>query len=83
MRKTISHQPPASFTTTQVANMLGIKTSTVHAWLSRKEMHSLKIGNRRYIMLQHIQEFQEKRETGEYIDYRYTNGPTKSGNSHV
>jgi len=56
---------------------LGVKTSTVHAWLSRKEMRALKVGHRRFISMQHIKEFHEQRKTGEFIDYTYANGPVR------
>ena len=32
-----------SYTPAEVAMMLGVKTSTVHAWLSRKEMRAVKV----------------------------------------
>jgi excisionase family DNA binding protein len=57
--------------------MLGVKTSTVHAWLSRKEMRAIKVGHRRYITLQNIKDFREQRKTGEYVDYTYANGPVR------
>ena len=66
-----------SYTPAQVAQMLGVKTSTVHAWLSRKEMRAIKVGHRRYITLQNIKEFREQRQTGEYVDYTYANGPVR------
>jgi len=70
-------QQPGGYTPAQVAVMLGVKTSTVHAWLSRKEMRALKVGHRRFISMQHIKEFHEQRKTGEFIDYTYANGPVR------
>ena len=65
--------PPA-----QVAQMLGVKTSTVHAWLSRSEMRGNKVGHHRFITPQQITEFYSRRKgdkTGDYVDYTYANGP--------
>ena len=68
---------PVTYTPTEVAQKLGVKTSTVHAWLSRREMRATKVGHRRYITLQNIKEFRDKRGTGEYIDHTYANGPVR------
>ena len=51
--------------------MFGVKPSTVYAWLSRKEMQASRVGSRRYVSLQQIRDFYEKRTTGEYIDMTY------------
>jgi len=67
-----------SYTPAQVARMLGVKTSTVHAWLSRSEMRGNKVGHHRFITPQQITEFYSRRngdKTGEYVDYTYANGP--------
>ena len=77
MQHMINPLQPASYTPNEVAQMLGVKTSTVHAWLSRKEMRAVKVGHRRYITLQNIKEFRERRQTGEYVDYTYANGPVR------
>ena len=77
----MSPYPPTSvspYTPTQVAKMLGVKTSTVYAWLSRKEMRGSKIGHRRFITDQEIKEFFLHRRTGEYVDYTYARGPVKN-----
>jgi excisionase family DNA binding protein len=66
-----------SYTPAEVAMMLGVKTSTVHAWLSRKEMRAVKVGHRRFISPQQIKEFYEQRQTGEYVDHTYANGPVR------
>ena len=76
----MSYQPqitPPSFTPTQVAQMLGVKTATVYAWLSRNEMQSNKVGHNRYITQQQIKEFFLRRKTGEYVDYTYAYGPVR------
>jgi excisionase family DNA binding protein len=51
--------------------MMGVKLSTVYAWLSRKELRGSKVGHRRYITKQQLKEFNEQRRTGEYTDYTY------------
>jgi excisionase family DNA binding protein len=66
-----------SYTPAEVARMLGVKTSTVHAWLSRKEMRAVKVGHRRFISQQQIKEFYEQRQTGEFVDHTYANGPVR------
>jgi hypothetical protein len=76
----MSYQPqitPPSFTPTQVAQMLGVKTATVYAWLSRNEMQANKVGHNRYITQQQIKEFFLRRKTGEYVDYTYAYGPMR------
>ena len=65
------------YTPKQVGIILGVKTETVHAWLSRKEMRALKVGHRRFISEQNIKEFYESRKSGDYIDYTYAHGPAK------
>jgi excisionase family DNA binding protein len=72
-----THLRPPSFTPAQVAQMLGVKTSTVYAWLSRNEMQANKVGHYRYITQQQIKEFYLRRKTGEYIDYTYAYGPVR------
>ncbi len=64
----------------QVAQMLGVKTSTVHAWLSRSKMRGNKVGHHRFITPQQIAEFFSLRKggkTGDYVDYTYANGPVR------
>ena len=76
----MSYQPhlaPLSFTPAQVAQMLGVKTSTVYAWLSRNEMQANKVGHNRYITQQQIKEFYLRRKTGEYVDYTYAYRPIR------
>ena len=67
-----------SYTPVEVARMLGVKPSTVYAWLSRKEMRSNKVGRNRFITPQQIKDFYEQRKTGEYIDMTYAYGPVRS-----
>ena len=51
--------------------MLGVKPSTVYAWLSRKELRGNKMGHKRYITQQQLKEFSDYRATGDYVDYTY------------
>jgi len=67
-----------SYTPVQVAKMLGVKPTTVYAWLSRKEMRANKVGHNRYISHQQIVDFFNQRKTGEYVDINYANGPVRS-----
>ena len=69
---------PEGFTINQVSKMLGVKPSTVRSWISRKEMRAFKFENRRYITAQQINEFQQLRRTGEFVDTTYANGPIRS-----
>ena len=67
-----------SHTPSQVAKMFGVETSTVYAWLSRREMQGVKIGHRRYISDQQVKEFILRRRTGDVVDHTYAYGPVKS-----
>ena len=51
--------------------MLGVKPSTVYAWLSRKELRGNKVGHKRYITQQQLKEFSDHRATGDYVDCTY------------
>lgn len=64
-----------SFTPSEVALKLGVTPSTVYAWISRGEMRANKVGHKRYVTQQQINEFFLRRKTGEYVDYTYANGP--------
>ncbi len=62
---------PASYTPAELARVLGVKPSTIYAWLSRGELRGNKVGARRFITQQQVKEFYEYRRTGEYTDYTY------------
>jgi excisionase family DNA binding protein len=66
------------FTSVEVARMLGVKPSTVRAWISRREIAAYKVDNRRYISSQQIQEFQSNRGKSDFVDRTYANGPVRS-----
>jgi excisionase family DNA binding protein len=70
MRNPTSHT--SSYTPAQVAQMFGVKTTTVHAWLSRKEIRGNKVGHRRFITEQQIRDFVHQRKTGEFVDLTYS-----------
>jgi excisionase family DNA binding protein len=70
--------PSNAYTPNEIAQMVGVKPSTVYAWLSRKELRSYKHGRSRYITREHLQEFYQRRSTGEYIDLTYADGPVRS-----
>lgn len=53
--------------------MLGVKQSTVYAWISRKELSASKVGRNRFITQRQINEFLEIRENGDCIDRTYPN----------
>ncbi len=64
-----------SYTPSEVALKLGVTPSTVYAWISRREMRANKVGHKRFVTQQQINEFFLRRKTGEYVDYTYANGP--------
>ena len=61
----------------QVGERLGVKTSTVYAWISRGEIRAFKFERRRYISEEQINDFQHNRGSSDYIDYRYANSPNR------
>lgn len=72
---TFNSQP--SLTPGQVAQMLGVKPSTVRAWISRKELRAYKMGNRRFITRQQIADFYYQRKSQDYVDMTYAKGPVR------
>jgi len=69
---------PPGLTPQQLAQKLGVKRSTVYAWISRGELHANKLGSSRFITTQQLDEFYLRRTTGEYVDMTYANGPVRS-----
>jgi len=63
------------FTPVQVAKIMGVKPATVYAYISRKELPSLKVGHSRFISQRNIQAFYDRRNSGEFTDYRYAHDP--------
>lgn len=76
-RQSTNYQPQGSLTPKEVAIRLGVKTSTVYAWLSRKEMYANRVGTRRFITEQQINDFHAQRKSGDYVDLTYANGPVR------
>jgi excisionase family DNA binding protein len=65
--------PSYTYTPIEVAKMLGVKQSTIYAWISRKELSASKVGRNRFITQRQINEFLEIRENGDCIDRTYPN----------
>jgi excisionase family DNA binding protein len=63
---------PSTYTPLEIANMFGVKPSTVYAWLSRKELEANKLGNNRVISQSQIRQFIESRKRNEWIDRTYS-----------
>lgn len=69
---------PGGYSIKQVAVMLGVKPSTVRAWISRREIRAHKVENRRYITTQQINDFYASRGKEGYVDMTYANGPVRN-----
>jgi excisionase family DNA binding protein len=69
---------PPGLTPAQLARKLGVKRSTVYAWISRGEMRANKVGSSRFITQQQLDDFYLQRSTGEYVDMTYANGPVRN-----
>ena len=69
---------PPGFTPEQLAQKLGVKRSTIYAWISRGEIRANKVGSSRFITPQQLDDFYFRRTTGEYVDMTYANGPVRS-----
>jgi excisionase family DNA binding protein len=65
-----------AFTIEEVARMLNVKEVTVRSWISRREIQSFKYLGRRYITPQQLKDFRRFRQSGEFIDMTYANGPS-------
>jgi len=68
-------QSQITYTTNQVAEILGLKVATVFALLSRGELKGYHVGRRRLISAQQLKEFQESRRRNVEIDMTYACGP--------
>ncbi len=60
-----------AFTIPEVARICGVKPVTVRAWISRREIASTKVNNRRYISEKQITDFYRNRGNEEYVDHTY------------
>jgi len=68
-------QPQITYTTNQVAEILGLKVATIFSLLSRGELKGYHVGRRRLISAQQFKEFQEARRRNVEIDMTYACGP--------
>ena len=64
-----------TYTTTEVAEILGLKVSSVFALLSRGELKAYHIGRRRVITEQQLKTFQDSRKRNVEVDMTYACGP--------
>ena len=64
------------FTIQEVAKICDVKPVTVRAWISRREISSTKVNNRRYISERQIADFYRNRGKDDYVDHTYA--PRKS-----
>ena len=77
MHQPVSPLAPMSYSPKEVGIICGVKTGTVHAWISRKEIRAIKVGHLRFISSQAIRDMYLQRKTGEYVDHTYANGPVR------
>ena len=68
---------PESYTPSELAEILKVKTSTIYAWISRREIASVKCGTSRFITLLQIQELYKNRQISDFIDRTYADGPKR------
>jgi excisionase family DNA binding protein len=65
-KKVSMYQPwqakPIRYSPKQVGQMLSVETSTVYAWISRGELHALRVGRRRFISPEQLKAFVELRK---------------------
>lgn len=69
--------PVPGLTPKQVARQLGVTESTVYSWISRGYMRANKVGRKRFISQRQISDFFLYRNTGDYVDMTYANGPVR------
>jgi excisionase family DNA binding protein len=72
-----SYAPVPGLTPKQVAKQLGVTESTIYSWISRGYMRANKVGRKRFISQRQISDFFLYRNTGEYVDMTYANGPVR------
>ena len=69
--------PIPGLTPKQVAKQLGVTESTIYSWISRGYMRANKVSRKRFISQRQIADFYLQRQTGEYVDMTYANGPVR------
>lgn len=72
-----NYVPVPGLTPKQVAKQLGVTESTIYSWISRGYMRANKVGRKRFISQRQIADFFSQRQTGEYVDMTYANGPVR------
>jgi excisionase family DNA binding protein len=60
-----------NLTPAQAAKILGIKTSSIYALISRHELGASKVGRSRYISLSQLEAYIRNRGSKDVIDYTY------------
>ena len=75
--QTDDYLPVPGLTPKQVAKQLGVTESTIDSWISRGYMRANKVGRKRFISQRQIADFFLQRQTGEYVDMTYANGPVR------
>ncbi len=72
-----TYTPVPGMTPKQVAKQLGVTESTIYSWISRGYLRANKVGRNRFISQRQIADFYLHRNTGEYVDMTYGNGPVR------
>ena len=67
--------PLKTFTPAQIAEILGLKVSSVFALLSKGELKAYHVGRRRVITEEQLRTFQESRKRRVEVDMTYACGP--------
>jgi excisionase family DNA binding protein len=62
---------PITYTPAQAAEILGMKTSSVYALISRNELAANKVGRSRYISISQLEAYIRNRGSKDVIDYTY------------
>jgi excisionase family DNA binding protein len=62
---------PTTYTPAQAAEILGMKTSSVYALISRHELAANKVGRSRYISISQLEAYLKNRGSKDVIDYTY------------
>ena len=71
------YAPTPGMTPKEVAKQLGVTESTIYSWISRGYLRANKVGRNRFISQRQVSDFFLQRNTGEYIDMTYANGPVR------
>jgi excisionase family DNA binding protein len=60
-----------NLTPAEAAEILGMKTSSIYALISRHELAANKVGRNRYISLSQLQAYINERGNKDVVDYTY------------